>query len=70
MSNKESQCKAILKHLKDGYKITQLDALRKFGCMRLGARIYDLKQRGIPVVKEMIKRGSKSFAQYYIQEVV
>lgn len=33
----------ILEHLKSGESITPLDALRMFGCFRLGARIWDLR---------------------------
>ena len=29
--------------------ITPMDALREFHCMRLGARIYDLEQKGIRI---------------------
>ncbi len=42
----EAQNKRILKHLKKGLSITPLSALRLFGCMRLAARIYELRQAG------------------------
>jgi len=42
----ESQCKEILKDLKKGKHITALTALVDYGCMRLAARIYDLRQEG------------------------
>lgn len=29
--------------------ITPKEAEREFACMRLGARIYDLKERGVPI---------------------
>lgn len=41
-----TQCEKILRHLKDYGSITPMEALRDYGCMRLGARIYDLKRRG------------------------
>ena len=36
----------ILNYLKTGKKLSPLEALKKFGCFRLGARIFDLKQKG------------------------
>ena len=40
------QTEKILRHLRDYGSITPLEALQEYGCMRLGARIYDLKQDG------------------------
>lgn len=51
----ETQTAAILAHLKTGRSITPLDALHDFQCFRLGARIYDLKQDGYNIVKEMVE---------------
>lgn len=45
----------ILSYLLEGYTLTQMEAITKFGCMRLGARIFELKEQGYPIVKEMIK---------------
>lgn len=44
-----SQNAALLAWLQAGDEITQLEALRAFGSMRLGARVYDLKQQGYDV---------------------
>lgn len=44
--SKRSQCDMILRYLKDHGSITALDAIREFGCMRLAARISDLRERG------------------------
>lgn len=64
----ETQCKKILAHLKTGRSITPLEALYKFGCLRLGARIYDLKQAGHTILSERIQddHTGKTFAQYYM----
>ena len=40
-----NQTNAILQHLQKGEKITAIDALEKFKCFRLAARINDLKKR-------------------------
>jgi hypothetical protein len=63
--NVNSQREAIAKHLRSGRAITALDALRKFGCLRLSGRIYDLKQEGMEIEKIMVKRGEKTVASYF-----
>lgn len=40
-----SQCRAIAQWLSDGHTITSLEALERFGCMRLASRICDLRQK-------------------------
>lgn len=35
---------AIAEHLRAGGTLTALEALHKFGCFRLSARIYDLQR--------------------------
>lgn len=39
----ESHKRQVLEYLKKHGSITPMDALREFGCYRLGARIYDLR---------------------------
>lgn len=49
----ESQCKKIRRALENGERITPIDALEKFGCFRLGARIWDLVHtQGMDIKKE------------------
>ena len=45
---KKSQNEAIREYLEAGHSITPLEALNKFGCFRLGARIADLKKTRAP----------------------
>ncbi len=60
-----SQTKQVLWHLRKLGAITPLDALKKYGCFRLGARIYDLKQDGHRIDKEMVEVGNgKRVASY------
>lgn len=59
-----TQCQQILEALKLGDRITQLDAYRRFGCTRLGARIYELKNAGISVKRELVRIGTKTVAEY------
>lgn len=62
-----SQTNQILEYMRAGNSITPLDALRLFGCMRLGARIYDLKQRGYEINTSIVKDKDtgKRYALYY-----
>jgi len=60
----ESQNLQIRKHLESGKTITPLEALSRYDCLRLGARIYDLKQDGLPVKTEIKRNGRKRFAEY------
>ena len=50
---KMTQCDKILSYIEEKGSITQLDALREFGCMRLASRISDLKRQGVPVITKM-----------------
>ena len=42
--NTDSQNTQILAHLRAGNTISQIEAYNAFGCTRLSARIYDLRQ--------------------------
>lgn len=55
----------ILDYLKSGRSLTPLSALDLFGCLRLGARIYDLKAEGYRIVSEQVETPSgKHVARY------
>lgn len=47
-----AQSDQILAALLRGEKITPLEALYKYGCFRLGARIWDLRQAGHKIKSE------------------
>lgn len=58
----------ILTHLKEHDAITPLEALKRYGVMRLGARILELRESGHPIITDMIevtsRRGTKRVASY------
>ena len=63
-----SQNKQIAAYLNKGKKLTTLDALNKFGCFRLAARIADLRNNGMIIVTKTIKLdNNKQIAQYSIK---
>ena len=47
-----TQAERILDYIEEFGSITQLDALRDLGCMRLASRISDLKKKGYPIASE------------------
>lgn len=51
----ETQTKLIKATLDQGQRITAIDALNKFGCFRLSARIKDLKDQGYPIEDRFIE---------------
>ena len=61
-----SQTEWVLKEGKRRW-ITPLDAYLGCGCLRLAARILDLKQDGYTVSKKMIHKNGKTFAAYRIR---
>ena len=62
--NKNSQNACIAIWLKQGNTITPIEALHKFGCFRLGARIADLRKAGYLIDTKIVKHNGKRFAQY------
>ena len=63
-----TQTKEILAALKSGRRLTQYHALQEFGCMRLAARIADIRGMGVDVKTDTIVVGNKrkKVAMYYI----
>jgi hypothetical protein len=61
----DTQRERIRAHLEKGLPITPLEALSRFGCFRLGARIHELKRDGLPIECTLISDTSGTrFAQY------
>tara|TARA_R110000764_G_scaffold6456_2_gene24229 strand:+ start:94 stop:294 length:201 start_codon:yes stop_codon:yes gene_type:complete len=63
-----SQTKEILNILKSGRTLTALDALRECGCMRLAARILEIRDMGYDVLTTTIAANGKRFAGYKLIE--
>lgn len=58
----------ILDHLLRGIHITTPEAIMRYSCLQLPARIFELRQAGYNVVKEMRPFMGKIVAMYYIKE--
>jgi len=62
---KESQEKQIINYLRKGNKLTSLEALTMFGCLRLSGRIHRLRNQGYFIMTNIIKTNSgKRIAEY------
>lgn len=55
MSRTTTHRTQVLHHLKSGKSITPTEALDLFGCFRLGARIFELREEGHPIEKQMVE---------------
>ena len=61
--SKDVQEVAIFNWLQQGRTLTALQALQRFGCLRLAARIYDLRT-AIRIESERVKVGDKHVVRY------
>jgi hypothetical protein len=66
----ESQSGRILKHMQEGYGITPITALNKYGCFRLAAVVFDLKKEGHNIRTTIIRENNKKFARYKLTQGV
>lgn len=69
--NRQTQCNRILEFMKTNGSITPMDAIRHMGCLRLSARIFDLKETGYDIhgeleYKENEEGEVKKYARYYL----
>ena len=65
----ETQNRQILEWLKNGNRVNQLMSYDQFGCTRLAARIYDLKQMGHTIGKyTIVTPNKKQYAEYYLEK--
>lgn len=67
------QTERILQYMRDFGSITQLEAIRDISCMRLGARIFDLKREVYEIKKETETSKNRygedtSYARYRLVE--
>jgi hypothetical protein len=49
MTTTESQERQLQQYMEAGNTVTGLEAMNLFGCMRLPARVADMKKNGVPV---------------------
>lgn len=67
--SKPAQAGRILAHLRAGNRLTALEALERFGCFRLAARIHELRRDGWNVQERTVEtRSGKRVAEYSLEE--
>ena len=59
-----SQKKVVLLHLQSGKPISTWYAIKRYKITRLARVIYELRNDGHIITKEMVKHGKKTFALY------
>ena len=67
---KRTQAERVLDYIMEFGSITQIDALRDIGCMRLASRISDLRTKGVDIISktEAVKNryGEKCYIKRYM----
>ncbi|MBF9666368.1 hypothetical protein IAI38_11580, partial [Streptococcus pseudopneumoniae] len=54
----------------EGAKITSLTALTNYNCLRLSARIANLRAQNVPITMEMVTtKTKKRIAEYHIAKI-
>lgn len=54
VEHKPTQNQRIIEYIEQFGSITQIDALRDIGCMRLASRISDLRRLGYNIVSDIV----------------
>lgn len=68
-----TQSDMVLRHMQIYGSISAKEAMEEYGIMRLGARIYDLKKLGYPIIKHEVCAKNRfgdpvHFARYELAE--
>ena len=58
--NRSTQCADILEYMRENDSISPLEALDELGCMRLAARINDLRKAGYKIESKRVSRKTAS----------
>ena len=64
---KATQAERILAYIEEFGSITQYEALKELGVMRLASRISDLKKQGVPIRGEVISVKNRFDEDCYIK---
>lgn len=64
----KSQTAMIAAYLMKGNRLTAMEALQRFACLRLAARIEELRRQGMEIITEMIQvLGGARVAEYSLK---
>lgn len=69
-SRSATQTELVLDHMRRHGSITALDAMNHYGCMRLAARIKDLRDDGFTILTDSVKSTTGAqYARYRLAEL-
>jgi len=63
---KKAQTDRIRMYLETGKSLTAMDALVRFNCLRLAARIKNLRDDGVPIKSELVHKDGKKYSRYFM----
>ena len=69
---KVTQTQRVLDYIRENGSITQLEALKELGVMRLASRISDLKRQGFKIISKpetVLTRYGKTYIKRYSEGV-
>lgn len=64
----KTQCQMIREHLEAGHRLSQIEALDRFGCFRLASRINELRKQGLDIRTDIVEgaENGKRWAEYWL----
>lgn len=65
--NKAKQTDRVLAYIREFGSITQIEALRDLGVMRLASRVSDLKRQGYPITGDIVAVNNRYGEKCYIK---
>ena len=73
MVTKTNQIELIKKHLLKRKSITSWEAIQRYGCTRLSAKIYELRNKGLKIKTDSVTKKNRycitvTFAKYILQK--
>lgn len=67
MNKNPTQAQRVLEYMREYGGITQLDALKELGVMRLASRVSELKKRGYNIIGERVEVKNRYGESCYIK---
>ena len=69
MKRLTGQNRAILNYLESGGSLSSIEALNRFQCFRLAARVRDLRKAGHNIQTKTVKEDGKKYAVYSLPKI-
>ena len=69
MKRLNGQNRVILNYLESGGSLSPIEALNKFQCFRLAARVRDLRKAGHDIQTTTVREDGKKYAVYSLPKI-